>query len=341
MVTTAEIAEACGLSQPTVSHILTGRAASYSPRTRQRVRQMASQLGYRPNAAARQMRSRRFGAVAMISRKDIALFHFNTVKGVIRGLALHDIHVIQAEMDFARAGKPDQAPRLMRELCVDGFILDDARDIDPILMDQLSEMGVPAVFVNTAGDHDCVNPDDYQAGRRLAEAVLEAGHRRIGFIGLSPEDSPTHYSIQSRADAVNQVLDRPGVHLSPLASRQVDTIDSAEQILASHRNITAWITVNTEVATRLFIAARGLRLDVPGDISIATFRNLRQRRGDHPIRITAPEAPFLEVGMVAAEMLLRKIADPTTRLPVAPVPWSELIGDTLGPPKQNAESANP
>ncbi len=327
----------------TVSKVLRGQTkgvrADAAERSR-RIRRIARQLGYRPNAAARQMRSRRFGAAGIISRQTIGLFHFNMVKGVMRGLAAHNMHTIQAEIDFARAVDPSQGPRILRELCVDGLIVDDAKDIDPGLMDQLTDMAVPAVFVNTDGEHDCVNPDDRDAAKRLTRAVLAAGHRRIGHIGSFDDQSYGHYSGPERAVSTSAVLESAGVQAQRFEQQAVRTIDEAEQLLIDHPAMTAWIADGAREAQRLYIAAQRLRRAVPEDLSIVTFRNMKPA-DDEVIPLMAMENPMIDVGIAAADMLVRKIENPAERLPVQRIPWIGPHGRTLAPPPEAPDFCPP
>jgi LacI family transcriptional regulator len=250
----------------------------------------------------------------------------------MRGLAKHNMHLIQAEIDFARATRPADAPRIMRELCVDGIIIDDASDINPQLMDQLTDMAVPAVFVNTSGDHDCVDPDDEQAAVRLAERVLDAGHQRIAYVGWTESESHTgHYSNAARARGCLRQLHEAGLEPLCLPGSRFDSIDRAEQYLVENRDITAWIFDSERHAHCFFIAAQRQRLSIPGDLSIVTFLNTHPSEED-PVHFTAMTNPMIQVGIAVADMLVQKIQEPTNRLPVELIAWDAEPGRTLGPP---------
>ena len=83
-VTLADIAEKTNLSKMTVSHILRG-AGTVRPETRKRVLEMASQLGYHPNSAARAMRKGRFDTVGLLFRSST--YDIDLPPRVISGIA--------------------------------------------------------------------------------------------------------------------------------------------------------------------------------------------------------------------------------------------------------------
>jgi DNA-binding LacI/PurR family transcriptional regulator len=335
MATIADIAKQAGVSEMTVSNVLRGKikgVRSDAVRRAKRIRKIADDLGYRPNTAARQMRAQKFGAAAMVSRRNIGLFHFNVVKGLMRGLAAHDMHLIQAELDRPGEDKELATPRLMRELCVDGILVDDASDIPAELIEQVEALDMPAVWINTAGDHDCVDPDDEDAALRLAQAVIQAGHRNIAYVGLGHENGMGHYSGRARLRGSQQAASQAGLSLTALPSDAISTIDAGCRLIDEHPDITAWIFFNEHDCRRMAFAAERTGLSMPADLSVATFANT-QTSVDDPFQPTHVMNPMIEVGITAADMIVEKIDSPGKRLPVVLVPWEGPYGETLGPPR--------
>jgi LacI family transcriptional regulator len=347
MATITQIAKKAGVSVGTVSGVLNGGQPAVrrdAIKRADRIRQIAAELGYRPNAAARQMRSRRFNAAAVVSRKAIGLFHMDMLKGVCRGLAKHGMHAIHAEIETARAFDPEDAPRFMRELCVDGMIIDECGNIPAELMKALHDLNVPAVYVNTAGEHDCINPDDHESAVRLTRMVLEAGHQKIGYLGDLSPDPRGHYSGRQRLDGARQTVAQAGLAFDEHEAAGINSVDQCYELLCSHRQNTVWICTSDRDAMRFCLAAERAHLRIPEDLSIVTFMN-SGLSNDSPVRLTAMLNPMKQMGFAAAEMLIRKINDPTRPLPVEWVKWlgptdRNPHGQTLGPPPSQTSSVN-
>src|SRR5271163_4227872 len=101
-VTLKRIAEHCGLSLPTVGAILGGRAHLFRPATCERVQRAAAKLGYRPNSAAKAMRSGRFGCAALVLSDDpwrSVLFRpqINGMDQALTAAGMHLVHAIIPE----------------------------------------------------------------------------------------------------------------------------------------------------------------------------------------------------------------------------------------------------
>jgi LacI family transcriptional regulator len=250
----------------------------------------------------------------------------------MRGLAEHDMHLIQAELDLPRADQEMATPRLMRELCVDGILVDDAADIPAELVERVESLDMPAVWINTAGDHDCVDPDDEDAALRLAQTVLQAGHRNIAYIGLGNEHDMGHYSGLARLRGLRRGASEAGVTLTPLPSEALSTIDDGCRLLEEHPDVTAWVFFNEHDCRRMAFAAERSGLRIPADLSVATFANT-QMSVDEPFQPTIMLNPMIEVGVAAADMIVEKIDNPRQKLPVVLVPWLGPYGETLGPPR--------
>ncbi len=346
MATITEIAKKAGVSIGTVSGVLNGGQPAVrrdAIERADRIRRIASEMGYRPNAAARQMRSRRFNAAAVVSRKAIGLFHMDMLKGVCRGLERHGLHAIHAEIETARAFDPVDAPRFMRELCVDGVIIDECGNIPTELMDALHNLNVPAVYVNTNGEHDCVNPDDYEAASRLTRMVIEAGHRKIGYLGTLPgdpgKDPRGHYSTHQRPAGCRDAAAEAGLKLDEHDGTAADSVDAAYQLLNRRSENTAWICTNDRDAMRLCLAAERAHLRIPRDLSIVTFMN-SGLANDSPVMLTGMLNPMKRMGYAASQMLVKKINAPARSLPVEWVKWlgpteRNPHGQTLAPPRHD------
>ena len=98
--TIATLAEHLGLSRATVTHVLNGRGDTQriSPKTQQRVREAAQDLGYRANASARAVRAGRFGSIALIQSLWGQYLPPELLFGLSRALADQDLHLVLSQV---------------------------------------------------------------------------------------------------------------------------------------------------------------------------------------------------------------------------------------------------
>ena len=167
-VSASMIAERLGLSQPTVSHILSGRGR-FSAETRERVRAMAAEMGYRPSASARAMRSRRTRQVGVLIRNDeTARFYYLAAYEMLLGLnsRLEEAGLLMTvvRLDDARKGM-DASSRVFSERLLDGIIV--LEDVPPDVQGRLDSLVEEFVWADSSrwGPTRCLRRNEFEAGR--------------------------------------------------------------------------------------------------------------------------------------------------------------------------------
>jgi DNA-binding LacI/PurR family transcriptional regulator len=187
VVTSRDVARVAGVSQSTVSYVMSGRR-SISAETRKRVLDAIEQLTYQPNAGARALASQRTHVVGLVVRfrpgaDTTGLLPFiETIAGCARAED-HDVLLVTA--DEGSAGLTRLAGRALCDAIVMMDIeADDARiPVAATLQIPVILIGVPD---DSAGLH-CVDVDFAQAGRLAVDELAAAGHDRIVVIGHVPD----------------------------------------------------------------------------------------------------------------------------------------------------------
>lgn len=192
--TLSTIAAAAGVSVQTVSNVVNGRVAKVAESTRKRVEQEVIAQGYRPNKAARLLRTNRSGLLGYRMRPTTdgingsvldRLLHALTERAHTHGYGLI---VFSSPNDEAEIAQIDE---LRTENNVDGFLLTSTNHGDR-RADWLTENKVPFVAfgrpwgcVDAAGTrpHDWVDVDGSAGTREATELLLSRGCRRIAFLG--------------------------------------------------------------------------------------------------------------------------------------------------------------
>lgn len=226
-VSTRQIAESLGLSQPTVSHILSGRGR-FSEKTRQRVLRAAHEMGYRPSAAARAMRSQRTGQIGVMVRNEAANpFHYLAAYEMMLALniELEEAGLLLTLVRLRDARDGDAASRVFTEHLIDGLVV--LEDVPSDVQEKLDGLSEQVIWVDSSryDPTACIQRDERRAGRLAGEAALAAGFRRLIWVGPTSEhrdafhpESPTHYSIAARYEGVRSVADEAGVAWACLGS---------------------------------------------------------------------------------------------------------------------------
>src|SRR3954468_19174262 len=183
MATLADVPRHAGVSQSTVSYVLSGKR-TISPATRRRVERSIRTLGYRPHAGARALASRRTSVLALVTPLRAGLHTpvaMEFVSSVVTAARRHAHDVLLLTNDEG----PEGIRRVAGSALVDGLILMDVQlrdDRIPVLR----ELGLPAVLIGVPDDTSgltCIDLDFRSAGARCVDHLADLDHRVIAFVG--------------------------------------------------------------------------------------------------------------------------------------------------------------
>jgi LacI family transcriptional regulator len=332
--TSHDIAREAGVSQSTVSRTLR-RDPRVAPDTAERVLEVAKRLGYAPDASARSLVTRRTRTVAVVVADITNPFYPQLVE------ALHE--------QLGRAGyrmilfneRTDVRVESGLEVFVNGSGADGAVflsvTIGPEVAELLTSARIPCVLLNrdaTGAAVDRVMADHRGGAAAVANHLLALGHRRIALIA-GPANTSTS---RDREAGFAAALERGGVPLDPALRRAGEfTHQSGFQwcsdLLEAPDPPTAVFCANDVVAFGALDAARRLRLDVPGFVSIAGFDDIPMASWD-AFGLTTVRQPLVEMARDAAALLVRRIEASDHSDPRRIVfPTHLVMRSTTGPPR--------
>lgn len=302
-----DVARLAGVSRTTVSLVLNGRAdASIPETTRQRVWDAAAELGHRPNAYARSLRGGQTRVIGLLT-DDIATtpYAVQIIKGAqdAAHAAGHTLMIIDSH---GEADAADEALGMMASWRVDGVVYatDYHREIAP--PEHLS--ATPSVLVDCFApgtNIPAIVPDESQGGRTATEALVEAGHRRIGII-TGPDGFP---ASAGRLDGYHAALDAAGIERDPdlivIGDWWQETgYASTHRLMALDEPPTALFCCNDWMAMGAYDALRELRLSIPGDVAVIGFDDRREIADHMHPRLTTVALPYYEMGRRGVEQVL-------------------------------------
>lgn len=329
--TIRDVAARAGTSIATVSYVLNDKNRYLRPELRERVMLAARELGYVKNAAARSLKGLQRGILAVLVPQFGNNF-FTRMCVEIEAIAQRAGFVV---MICNSDEKPEQERAIIERLVsqrIDGCILSPALSrIDSTLL--LQRRRVPYVILErTLGtvtpEHDFVGHDNFQSGYIATRALLEAGHRRIAFLGW---DSPIP-NINDREHGYRAALAEAGVTVEPdwvqvgplsedsgrrLAERlPIGTISAA--VLATHH----------EMAKGILMSLQDRNLRWPDDLSLVLIGTPDWVDLVRP-GLACVERPELEMGAAAASLLLEKLKNPGYRQARTILPTRFVAGGSI------------
>lgn len=299
-----DVAQVAGVSPATVSRVLAGRPVD--PAMSERVLAAVKSTGYRPNLAARRLRSQHSNTIGLVVA-DIGNPFFTAVSRAIESVAAaRGLRVILCNTDEDPA-KEAAYLELLHEERVTGVILAPSRQ--RVAKGGRIELDYPVVLIDRAApdaEFDCVLLDNARMAEVLVEHLYAQGHRRI--TGLFGAASTTG---AERRDGFTRAAARLGLAVETIAVPH--TKDAAEQVigqlLSRAERPDAVVASNGVMLVNVLRALRDLGLEVPRDIALAGFDNndwMEFVGGG----LSVIEQPVEEIGRTAMTMLLDRLENP-------------------------------
>lgn len=326
----SDVARVAGVSGQTVSRVANGHP-NVDPATRAKVTAAMQELGYRPNRAARALRSGRFGSIGVIMFSLSSYGNMHSLEAIAEGAAASGYSITLIPLASASPAAIARAFDRLSEHAVDGVI---------IVMEAhyLSETDVelpthlPVVVLDSSGQYPypVIDTDQAQGARLATEHLLSLGHPTVWHVA-GPQQS---FSASRRLEAWRDTLLSAGADVpEPLPGDwSAESGYAAGLALADLPQATAVFAANDEMALGVLRAFRERGIEVPARRSVVGFDDMRESANFSP-PLTTVHQYFDRVGVRAIEALVAEIeAGDATDLILVP---TELVvrGSTAPPPR--------
>ncbi|MBB1509699.1 LacI family DNA-binding transcriptional regulator [Tessaracoccus sp. MC1756] len=309
-VTIKQVAAEAGVSITTVSHVLNDvPGLRVNPVTRQRILEVSARLGYVPNGLAQSLRTQRSNTIGLIGDEIVTTpFAGKLVLGAQEVALSRDAVLFVVSTGYQRDVEDREIEELLRRQ-VDGILYASMFHRELELPPQLA--AVPTVLLNaecTTPGVPWVAPDEVSGGRDGAGILIEAGHRRLGFIN-NIDDIP---ASSGRLAGFRARMAEEGISDDQLTVVTAETdpaggYAAAMELLSGDDRPTGIFCFNDRLAMGAYRAAAELRLTIPGDVSIVGFDNQEYvADGIYP-GLTTIELPHYDMGVWAAEQLFNLV----------------------------------
>ena len=309
--TAQEVARQAGVSQSAVSRTFTP-GASVSSATREKVLAAAAALGYRPNALARSLITRRSRIIALVMNYLDNQFYPQVIEKLSQQLQQEGYHVLMF-IDETGQHNADAVLTEILQYQVDGIVL-ASTTLSPELARNCEASGVPVVLLNRLAQigqqalrgTSSVTTANRQGGLLVAQWLVAQGYRRIAYVaGL--ENAST--SIEREA-GLREGLAQAGLTLHARTSGDYN-FETAQQamreLLSLPSRPDAVFVANDHMAIAALDVARiecGLR--VPQDVAVVGFDDIAPARwGSYQLTTVLQDVPAMVQATV--ELLMEQM----------------------------------
>lgn len=307
-----EISKLANTSPSSVSRVI--NASGYvKEEVRQRVLKVLKETGYRPNAFAKALHSKKSHTIGVILPKINATSSGESVSGIDQFFSAKGYSLLLGNTDH-QSKKELEFLDLFKEKQVDGIIF-IATQLTSVHQDKFKKLNIPLVVIGQESPKKvpCILFDEYRAAQEMTRHLLATGKQRIAFIGVDEWDISVgvmrHRGYMETLKA-HQIMPEQAWFARGDFTPQSGFI-ACRQILENSREKPDAIFAASDkmaIGAMNYLFSVGLR--VPEDISVCGVGGGTLADFYNP-RLTTLEYDYKQSGITAAELLYRLLDDST------------------------------
>lgn len=305
-VTIYDVAREAGVSMATVSRVVNNNP-NVKPQTRKKVFEAIERLGYRPNAVARGLASKKTTTVGVVI-PDIANAIFAEVARGIEDIAnMYHYNIILCNAD-KRKDKEIRVINTLLEKQVDGLLFMGGTVTEEHIQ-AFKTTSVPIVLCGTTEENGVipsVDIDHEAAAHDAVTKLIEEGHRSIAMISGTLQDPANGYA---RYQGYKRAIEEAGISLQEELVRvgnykYESGIEAMQYFLDLPKHPTAVFSATDEMAIGAIHCIQDAGLSVPEDISVISVDNSRISSMVRPLLTTVAQ-PMYDIGAVSMRLLTK------------------------------------
>ena len=337
-----DVAALAGVSPMTVSRVING-GVNVRRTTREAVEKAIAELNYSPDMAARRLAGGGGIRIGLLYSNPSAAYLSEFLVGSLDEAQREGVHLIVEKCD-PEQNEIDALKHLLASR-IDGLILPPPLCNMRSILEFVRSQNIPAVAVASGSAVDGLNSvsvEDFAAARSMTAHLLALGHRRIGFI----EGSPDQTASASRRDGYEAALNEAGVAVNPeLIVPGLFTyrsgLEAAERLLALPEPPAAIFASNDDMAVAAVAVAHRKGIKVPQELSVCGFDDTSLATAIWPA-LTTIRQPIAEMSSAALKLLTAEIVARQEGKPFEPthltLDFSLIRRETDAPYGQQARS---
>ncbi|WP_077623286.1 LacI family DNA-binding transcriptional regulator [Sediminibacillus massiliensis] len=306
-VTMADVAKHAEVSKSTVSQYLNNRFDYMGEKTRIRIEEAITELGYSPNFVARSLKQKSTMTIGVIVANILHVFSTQVIRAIEDLCNESDFHIIVCNADDDPA-KEKRYIDMLRAKQVDGLIVFPTGDNVP-LYKRLQNDNYPIVFMDRILQEISIGSvllDNYKAAEMAVKEFVRTGYRNIGIVstpvnGITPRGE--------RIEGFKKALESQGLPVNQryIASANISGIQSTmKEMLALPEPPEAILALNDRVLFEVLKFAKKNQVRIPEDLAVIGIDDVAFA-GFYSPTLTTIAQPAFEMGKKAAQLLLDKI----------------------------------
>lgn len=302
-VTIYDVAREANVSMATVSRVVNGNP-NVKPVTRKKVLEVIERLGYRPNAVARGLASKKTTTVGVIIPDISNIFYAELARGIEDIATMYKYNIILSNSDQNK----DKELHLFNTMLgkqVDGIIFMGG-NITSEHVEEFEKSPVPIVLAGSMEETETipsVNINYEQAAYDSVKEFIDKGHKNIAFV-VGPL-----YELENKVKGYQRALEDAGIPFNEELVVEGDyTYDSGieafEKLLEAQERPTAILVAADEMALGVVHGAQDKGYNIPEDFEVITSDNTRLALMVRP-QLTTVVQPLYDIGAVAMRLLTK------------------------------------
>lgn len=305
-VTIYDVAREANVSMATVSRVVNGNP-NVKPATRKKVMEVIDRLGYRPNAVARGLASKKTTTVGVIIPDISSTFFAELARGIEDIATMYKYNIILSNSD-QNIEKELHLLNTMLGKQVDGIVFMGG-NITSELVDEFEKSPVPIVLagsIEETGKIPSVNINYEEAAFDVTKSFIEKGHKDVALV-VGPLREPINQ--EKKLAGYKRALEEAEVSFREELVVEGDyTYDSGieafEKLLEADPRPTAIFAGSDEMALGIVHGAEDKGYDVPKDFEVISSDNTRLTLMVRP-QLTSVVQPLYDIGAVAMRLLTK------------------------------------
>ncbi|MDT3404354.1 LacI family DNA-binding transcriptional regulator [Mucilaginibacter terrae] len=295
-----QLAKQLNLAVSTVSRALND-SYEIGAETKKRVRELARQLNYQPNPNASNLRKRSSKTIAVII-PEIANNFFTLVIDGIEEIAQENGFHVLIYITHENNAKEAAYCNLLRNGRVDGVLISMSGEVNDIShINALIDSSIPLVFFDRICEEaktPKITTNDYQSAYDGTLHLINKGCTQIAYLGISQ----THSIGKARLTGYMDAMRNKGLEIKPDFIIKQSNYPQIEQLLSSPNRPQAIFAAVEQAALQCYEVAAKLDLNIPNDLKVISFSNLRTAPLLNP-SLTTITQPAFDIGREAAKAL--------------------------------------
>ncbi|KMY43465.1 catabolite control protein A [Bacillus sp. FJAT-27916] len=305
-ITIYDVAREANVSMATVSRVVNGNP-NVKPATRKKVNEVIERLGYRPNAVARGLASKKTTTVGVIIPDISSIFYAELARGIEDIATMYKYNIILSNSD-SNQEKELHLIQTMLGKQVDGVVFMSSNITDEHI-EELKKSPVPVVLAGTVEDTEqipSVNIDYKQAVMDAVAFFKENGHERIAVVTGPVTDAITSKKI---VPGYHEALDKAGLSFREDYVVETDStydsgIEALNQLAELNERPTAIYVCSDEAALGIIHAAYDRGIKIPEELEVISSDNTRLSLMVRP-RLSTVVQPLYDIGAVSMRLLTK------------------------------------